>query len=120
MKKLDGLGISPAPWNKVLDEFGDKESEYQVAVADARFPVGAVTLSWNYCEADARLIAAAPDLYDALQQIIQCWGASVFDEGGMACDTPLYCKHAGCRPETCPVFLRAKSALAKAAGEETK
>lgn len=120
MKKLDGLGISPAPWNKVLDEFGDEEAQYQVAVADARFPVGAVTLSGNYCEADARLIAAAPDLYDALQQIVQCWGCSVFSEGGMSCDTPLYCKHAGCGPETCPVFLRAKSALAKAAGEEAE
>lgn len=71
MKKLEELGISPAPWNKVLDEFGDKESEYQVAVADARFPAGAVTLSGDYCEADANIIAAAPKLYAKAYEIAE-------------------------------------------------
>ena len=70
MKKLEELGINPAPWSKILDEFGDEEAQYQVAVADARFPVGAVTLSGDYCEADANLIAAAPDMYVALRELI--------------------------------------------------
>ena len=115
MKKLEELGISKVPWSTYV-------TKKEVAIVTS---AGFDDLESSLCRgknrvANARLTSAAPDLYDALQQIIQCWGASVFDEGGMACDTPLYCKHAGCRPETCPVFLRAKSALAKAAGEETK
>ena len=71
MKKLEELGISPAPWKKVLDEFGDEEAQYQVAVTDARFPVGAVTLSGNYCEADSCLIAAAPELYEGCYELLR-------------------------------------------------
>lgn len=71
MKKLEELGISPAPWSKILDEFGDGESEYQVSVADPRFPVGAVTLSGDYCEADANLIAASPKLYAKAYEVAE-------------------------------------------------
>lgn len=114
MKKLEELGVSPAPWK--IDNGSDGWS----IVRDAKGMYAATPDGDEETEAvsNSRLIAAAPELYDALQQIMQCWGASVFDEGGMACDTPLYCKHAGCGHKTCPVFLRAKDALAKAAGEE--
>ena len=69
LKQLNDLGISPAPWSKKLDEFGDEEAQYQVAVSDARFPVGAVTLSGEYCEADANLIAASPKLYEKAYKV---------------------------------------------------
>ena len=118
MKKLEELGISPAPW-EVKHHPEESSDEFEILSADGKF-VGPIAIGYGIPKSMANFLAAAPDIYDALQQIMQCWGASVFDEGGMGCDTPLYCKHAGCRPETCPVFLRAKSALAKAAGEETK
>ena len=69
MKTLEQLGISPAPWRKTLYEFGDEDAQYQVTVADARFPVGAVTLSGEYCEADANLIAASPKLYENAYEV---------------------------------------------------
>ena len=102
MKKLKELGISPAPWNKILYEFGDEEAQYQVAVADARFPVGAVTLSGNYCEADSCLIAAAPEMYEALRKITE------EQECGRDCAK---CTNHGC------VIKECKAALAKASGE---
>lgn len=52
-----------------------------------------------YEEADAHLIAAAPEMHDALSSIIECW------------DGPLY-KH-----EMLPSIEKARKALAKARGE---
>lgn len=106
MKKLEELGISPAPWNKVLDEFGDEECQYQVAVADARFPVGAVTLSGNYCEADSCLIAAAPEMYEALR----C--STNFIE-----HTVQFVENEDIKNELRKIADKNKSALAKASGE---
>ena len=55
MKKLEQLGISPAPWTKAGDIVDDNEG----------------LVIFNAYEdddyANARLIAAAPDLYEALQ-----------------------------------------------------
>ena len=70
MKTLEQLGISPVPWNPADDGLGyndiicnspvteDSEGENIIAEAvDAK---------------DARLIAAAPDLYEALAAILSC------------------------------------------------
>lgn len=114
MKKLEELGISPAPWRKVYDEYGDEEAQYQVAVADARFPVGAVTLSGNYCEADAMLIAASPELYTSLHDAVEekcteCHQINDY-ESDIGVEWQM-CK--GCQVK------KWRDALAKASGEET-
>lgn len=111
MKKLEELGISPAPWSKVFDEFGDEEAQYQVAVADSRFPVGASTLSGDYCEADAMLIAASPELYDAGQKTeAVLTGLFKLDEFAALLKSGAADALIACRDEL-------RKALAKASGE---
>lgn len=104
MKKLEELGVSPAPWTKVFDEYGDEESKYQVAVSDERFPIGAVTLIGNYCEEDACLIAAAPELYECLREEFE----KVCINDGKCTDCPFVSQ---CRVK------KWRTALAKASGE---
>lgn len=53
MKTLEQLGISHAPWTNII-------------VTEKPFEVNSVSL------ADARLIAAAPYLYEALAAMISC------------------------------------------------
>ena len=57
MKRLEELGVSPAPWN-VFDDYDVRRSDTGL-VADCGLP------------GDARLIAAAPDLYEALRLVIE-------------------------------------------------
>ena len=82
MKTLEQLGISPAPWNVKQDSGYDRESgEFNTydAVCDAE---GKFMVEWangesygEVCpnsEQDATLIAAAPELYEALAAMLSC------------------------------------------------
>ena len=63
MKTLERLGISPAPWTNTINT----EKPFEInSVWDAR---NGCVLSGGYSESlnDARLIAAAPELYEALR-----------------------------------------------------
>ena len=55
--------ITPGPWKEVVDRF-------EMTVKDAK---GEVICSFNDHESNAQLIAAAPDLLEALQGAIQVW-----------------------------------------------
>lgn len=68
MKTLEQLGISPAPWVK-----GDTPAQWDVFSQhqDNWIGIGFVSQSVNH-EADARLIAAAPELYEALSALLNC------------------------------------------------
>jgi len=89
MRTIDELGISPTPW----------ESHKQFVIANDD---GSVIAATNI--RDARLIAAAPELYECLCEAIH--------------QTCLYCKYKKCKE--CKVVNKWKDAIAKAGGEEVK
>lgn len=68
MKKIEQLGISPAPWSNTV---GTEKPFETNSVWDAR---NGGILTGGYAESlnDARLIAAAPDLYGALAALLNC------------------------------------------------
>ena len=70
MKKLEQLGISPAPWNEKVwatsDDYGHDISDYNhKSICDMRLLQGETRIP------NARLIAAAPELYEALRGLIE-------------------------------------------------
>ena len=97
MKTLEQLNISPIPWTNTINT----EKPFEInSVWDARnggILTGGYTESLN----DARLIAAAPDLYEALYDVVA------------------YCESTHLVPSERfgKVLARVKAALAKAAGE---
>ena len=99
MKTLEQLGISLAPWVK-----GDSPAQWDVFSQhqDNWIGIGFVSQSVNH-EADARLIAAAPELYEALAALLNCAEkeAPFTTESGMSIAMDM-----------------ARKAIAKAGGEE--
>lgn len=93
MRKLSELGISPAPW---------KYDDLRIMNAKG-CAIGIVDSSAHTEYANARLIAAAPKLYQALYKITK------EQECGRDCSK---CKNDGCVIQEC------RAALAEAAGEE--
>ena len=105
MKTLEQLGISPAPWS--VDEHNNirKRDGHTLAVTMVSDAYG-----HDRTKNDARLIAAAPDMYEALREAIlaECIGCRYCGPH------PKYeCDNHDCRQA--PAKWRA--ALAKAAGE---
>ena len=97
MKTIEQLNISPTPWTNTINT----EKPFEInSVWDAR---NGCILSGGYSESlnDARLIAAAPDLYEALYDVVA------------------YCESTHLVPSERfgKVLARVKAALAKAAGE---
>ncbi len=66
MKRLDELGVSPTPWK--VDVIGDPE--YPVVKCGDGLVLQHCSGVW--CLKDARLIAAAPSLYEALTAMLSC------------------------------------------------
>ena len=97
MKTIEQLNISPTPWTNTINT----EKPFEInSVWDAR---NGCILSGGYSESlnDARLIAAAPDLYEALYDVVA------------------YCESTHLVPSERfgKVLAKVKAALAKAAGE---
>lgn len=68
MKTLKELGISPAPWDCVITESTSWVEDYHdISIADTRLTE---VPNLEISRADARLIAAAPELYEALREIM--------------------------------------------------
>lgn len=71
MKTIEELGISPTPWKAV--RWGGSDERMFCSVEDSSG--GAVCdclRNSNRIESDARLIAAAPELYEALAAMLSC------------------------------------------------
>lgn len=130
MKKLEELGISPYPWWVSDDANGavnnavlcpdpthfDKLFDYDVvksSMIDGKYDYDDPRHEQEHKKflANAHLIAAAPELYESLHEIIgdmcnHCDLRDVCQEGEDGMSSP------------CNMVHRAKAALAKAAGEE--
>jgi len=103
MKPLEELGISPAPWKRKYGALNSLrvDSACGACVADDLDLVEDKTGDSN-----ARLIAAAPELYEALRLCV-----------GELCET---CRQCTVRPcvKDCEAVRKARAALEKAGGKE--
>lgn len=104
MKKLSELGISPAPWFVDADnEIACHYISHAILPNERRMRI-VVKPNYNFedYKADSRLIAAAPDMYEALYDIL-----------------PIVENRLPSRPtlDEIEAIKKAESALAKAAGE---
>ncbi len=82
MKRIEELGVSPAPWTALSGDDG-----YRPCICDAD---GRYVLSYTGRKnrnADAALVAAAPELYEALRKVVDemCQNCSLAAVGGDGC-----------------------------------
>lgn len=98
MKTLEQLGISPAPWSVTPNNFGsdDVTANDSTVVVAYEPPFEEAKDSIN-----KRLIAAAPELYDTLQSLVEYIDRECIPCGETACE----------------LMAAAHNVLAKAAGE---
>ena len=69
MKRLEELDISPAPWQAICN---DAETTTWVFSRATTADVATMcAVKRERCNADAALIAAAPDLYEALRLVLE-------------------------------------------------
>ena len=108
MKTLEELGISPAPWRADTDEWGSNNevlcdyTRYLLGKVERRTKVVArCNAHFDTYKPDTLLIAAAPELYEALYDVVS------------------YCESTHLVPSERfgKVLAKAKAALAKASGE---
>ena len=109
MKRLDELGVSPAPLQAILHR--EKPIAFVVSREIGDDVVETCQSQPSMCNADAELIAAAPDLYEALRLCMAmmceyCRREAAHSSPGAVCDNG------------CAVMLAAKAALEKAGGAE--
>ena len=97
MKTLEQLGISPAPWKPADDGIGYNDILCNVPVTEDSEGYNIIAEAVD--AKDARLIAAAPELYAALFEMVEMY------------------RDGGSYDYEQEVIKMAKSALAKAAGE---
>jgi len=101
MKTLEELGISPWPWHLFGEHMVCYKNGTCVCDDEGNF----------HTSPDARLIAAAPELYECLREATENWKRRciVHNYNGT-------CKN--CKSDC--IAKKWRAALAKAAGEETK
>ena len=99
MKTLEQLGISPAPWKYVGYHY-HRNGEY-IHLGEVWVKGGKHKIVVDISQPDARLIAAAPELYDMLQSLVEYIDRECIPCGETACE----------------LMAAAHNVLAKAAGE---
>lgn len=103
MKTLEELGISPAPWERYVGGYSfwvdDNAGEFVCIMASTSMN------DRNIGKRNARLIAAAPDLYEALRECLE-----VLDK--------LEKYYQGVDAATYKTMAKARAALEKAGGSE--
>ena len=83
MKRLDELGVSPAPWTAIIAKDAvigggsdrcawiEDDGGASICAMDRMTVDGAEKMGEAQFHANARLIAAAPDLYEALRLVLE-------------------------------------------------
>lgn len=107
------VGHTPGPWSFLIDESGsgDEIFGYDVSAADGRSIVYYDNNDDPQTEANARLIAAAPELLEALQGVLE---GLPFDGD----ESEYELAQAGCTPTEAAQLAKAFAAIARARGEQ--